>query len=117
MRAGKRRADIEQALRKQDMSKTQVHERHNVPGHVKHVNAMNDTGMAHKRSKLMLPAPQISERELEDIAKLGTHGALMQEELAAQVARGLSTAVGGATACCFCFCEVASLEERNVTSS
>jgi len=89
---GKRRADIEQALRKQDMSKTQVHERHNVPGHVKHVNAMNDTGMAHKRSKLMLPAPQISERELEDIAKLGTHGALMQEELAAQatgVTRGL----------------------------
>mmetsp|Transcript_32000 Transcript_32000/g.53782 ORF Transcript_32000/g.53782 Transcript_32000/m.53782 type:complete len:795 (-) Transcript_32000:163-2547(-) len=77
----RRRADIELGLRKTDIKKVAVHERHNLPDHVRHVNEMNDTNNTRKRSKLMLPAPQISERELEDIAQMGAAGTLHQAEL------------------------------------
>lgn len=35
------------------------------------VNKLNDPEAVRKRSKLMLPAPQISDAELEEIAKMG----------------------------------------------
>jgi len=35
------------------------------------VNKLNDPEAVRKRSKLMLPAPQISDRELQEIAKMG----------------------------------------------
>jgi pre-mRNA-splicing factor CDC5/CEF1 len=63
----------------------QVHERHDLPAHVKHTNDMNDTQFSHKRSKLLMPAPQVSERELEDLAKMGQAGVLAAAEAAAAV--------------------------------
>jgi hypothetical protein len=38
---------------------TQVHERHDLPAHVQHTNDMNDTQFSHKRSKLLMPSPQV----------------------------------------------------------
>ena len=35
------------------------------------MNALNDPSSVRKRSKLALPAPVVSERELEDIVKMG----------------------------------------------
>lgn len=85
---GTRRADIEEALRKHDMKTGQVNERHNLPDHVQHVNEMNDPDTYRKRSKLMLPAPQISERELEELAKMGAAGTLENAEMDASGATG-----------------------------
>lgn len=68
---GKRRADIEAQLRKQDIAANKIAQRKNAPAAVMQVNKLNDPEAVRKRSKLMLPAPQISDAELEEIAKMG----------------------------------------------
>eukprot|EP01018_Ginkgo_biloba_P008339 Gb_05612 [translate_table: standard] len=68
---GKRRVDIEAQLRKQDVARNKIAQRHDTPSAVMQVNKLNDPEAVRKRSKLMLPAPQISDRELEEIAKMG----------------------------------------------
>ncbi|KAG0619416.1 hypothetical protein M758_4G138200 [Ceratodon purpureus] len=68
---GKRRADIEAQLRKQDVASNKIAQRKNAPAAVMQVNRLNDPEAVRKRSKLMLPAPQISDIELEEIAKMG----------------------------------------------
>lgn len=68
---GKRRVDVEAQQRKQDASKNKIVQRHDAPAAVLQVNKLNDPEAVRKRSKLTLPAPQISDRELEEIAKLG----------------------------------------------
>eukprot|EP00252_Welwitschia_mirabilis_P026273 TRINITY_DN853_c0_g3_i1.p1 TRINITY_DN853_c0_g3~~TRINITY_DN853_c0_g3_i1.p1 ORF type:complete len:1058 (-),score=318.66 TRINITY_DN853_c0_g3_i1:523-3696(-) len=80
---GKRRVDIEAQLRKQDTARNKILQRHDAPAAVMQVNKLNDPESVRKRSKLMLPPPQISDRELEEIAKMGYAGdALGDEELA-----------------------------------
>ncbi|OWM81508.1 cell division cycle 5-like protein [Punica granatum] len=68
---GKRRADIEAQLRKQDIAKNKIAQRQDAPSAILQANKMNDPEAVRKRSKLMLPAPQISDHELEEIAKMG----------------------------------------------
>ncbi|KAJ6951584.1 hypothetical protein D5086_032966 [Populus alba] len=68
---GKKRMDIEAQLRKQDMAKNKIAERQDAPSAILQANKLNDPETVRKRSKLMLPAPQISDHELEDIAKMG----------------------------------------------
>lgn len=68
---GKRRADIEAQLRKQDVASNKIAQRKNAPAAVMQVNRLNDPEAVRKRSKLMLPEPQISDIELEEIAKMG----------------------------------------------
>eukprot|EP00898_Chlorokybus_atmophyticus_P003250 jgi/Chlat1/3926/Chrsp26S04028 len=68
---GKRRVDVEAQLRKIDAAKNKILERHDAPSAVQQVNKLNDPGQVRKRSKLNLPAPQISDRELEEIARMG----------------------------------------------
>lgn len=68
---GKRRADVEAQLRKQDIARNKIAQRQNAPAAVMQVNRLNDPEAVRKRSKLMLPPPQISDRELEEIAKMG----------------------------------------------
>eukprot|EP00246_Nothoceros_aenigmaticus_P010085 TRINITY_DN26402_c0_g1_i1.p1 TRINITY_DN26402_c0_g1~~TRINITY_DN26402_c0_g1_i1.p1 ORF type:complete len:831 (+),score=203.43 TRINITY_DN26402_c0_g1_i1:107-2599(+) len=68
---GKRRADVEAQLRKQDVARNKIAQRQNAPAAVMQVNRLNDPEAVRKRSKLMLPPPQISDRELEEIAKMG----------------------------------------------
>ncbi|KAF5752034.1 putative cell division control protein [Tripterygium wilfordii] len=68
---GKRRVDIEAQLRKQDMAKNKIAQRQDAPSAILQANKMNDPETVRKRSKLMLPSPQISDHELEEIAKMG----------------------------------------------
>ncbi|XP_075657397.1 cell division cycle 5-like protein [Castanea sativa] len=68
---GKRRNDVEAQLRKQDIAKNKIAQRQDAPSSILQANKMNDPETVRKRSKLMLPAPQISDHELEEIAKMG----------------------------------------------
>ncbi|XP_057960974.1 cell division cycle 5-like protein [Malania oleifera] len=68
---GKRRVDIEAQLRKQDIAKNKIAQRQDAPSAILQANKLNDPETVRKRSKLMLPPPQISDHELEDIAKMG----------------------------------------------
>ncbi|KAF3340387.1 cell division cycle 5-like protein [Carex littledalei] len=68
---GKRRADVEAQLRKQDIAKNKIAQRQDAPTAIIQANKMNDPEAVRKRAKLMLPAPQISDQELEEIARIG----------------------------------------------
>uniref|UniRef100_A0A803M584 Cell division cycle 5-like protein n=1 Tax=Chenopodium quinoa TaxID=63459 RepID=A0A803M584_CHEQI len=68
---GERRVDREARLRKQDIAKNKIAERQDAPGAIMQANKLNDPGTVRKRSKLMLPPPQISDQELEEIARMG----------------------------------------------
>ncbi|KAF8394275.1 hypothetical protein HHK36_020482 [Tetracentron sinense] len=68
---GKRRVDVEAQLRKQDAARNKIAQRQDAPSSILQVNKLNDPETVRKRSKLMLPAPQISDHELEEIAKMG----------------------------------------------
>jgi pre-mRNA-splicing factor CDC5/CEF1 len=80
---GKRRIDVEAQLRKQDVARNKIAERQDAPAAILHANKLNDPETVRKRSKLMLPPPQISDQELDEIAKLGYASDLVgSEELA-----------------------------------
>lgn len=68
---GRRRVDVEAQLRKQDIAKNKIAQRQDAPSAILQANKLNDPETVRKRSKLMLPAPQISDHELEEIAKIG----------------------------------------------
>ncbi|KAK6915344.1 hypothetical protein RJ641_020461 [Dillenia turbinata] len=68
---GKRRVDIEAQLRKQDIARNKIAQRQDAPSAIVQANKLNDSETVRKRSKLILPAPQISDHELEEIAKMG----------------------------------------------
>eukprot|EP00951_Prasinocladus_malaysianus_P001667 scaffold11704_cov53-Prasinocladus_malaysianus.AAC.1 len=64
---GKRRKDIEENLQKQDVKRQKMQARNDAPAAVAKNLAMNEVNAANgiRRGKMMLPAPQISEAELE----------------------------------------------------
>lgn len=68
---GERRADREARLRKQDIAKNKIAQRQDAPAAIIQANKLNDPETVRKRSKLMLPPPQISDQELEEIARMG----------------------------------------------
>jgi hypothetical protein len=72
---GPRKKDLEEQLRKQDIKRAQIAERHDALGAVRVAANLNDPGAPRRRNALVLPAPRVSERELEEIAKLGKSGA------------------------------------------
>ncbi|KAL1064321.1 hypothetical protein V6Z11_D13G205100 [Gossypium hirsutum] len=76
---GKRRVDIEAQLRKQDIAKNKISQRQDTPSAILQANKLNDPETVRKRSKLMLPSPQISDHELEEIAKMGYASDLLAE--------------------------------------
>nr|GLL40186.1 cell division cycle 5-like protein isoform X1 [Ipomoea trifida] len=63
---GERRVDKEARLRKQDIARYKIAQRQDAPSAIFH-----DSETVRKRTKLNLPAPQISDHELEAIAKFG----------------------------------------------
>ncbi|CAN6338337.1 unnamed protein product [Urochloa humidicola] len=71
---GKRRADIEAQLRKQYIARNKILQRQDAPAAIMQANKLNDPESVTRRSKLMLPPPQISDHELEEIAKMGNAG-------------------------------------------
>ncbi|CAE5957023.1 unnamed protein product [Arabidopsis arenosa] len=76
---GKRRADVEAHLRKQDVARNKIAQRQDAPAAILQANKLNDPEAVRKRSKLMLPPPQISDHELEEIAKMGYASDLLAE--------------------------------------
>lgn len=72
---GRRRADIEAELIKRDMQKQKMAERHNAPAAVARAVAMNEAQAVRRRGKMMLPAPQVSDAELEALARAGAGAA------------------------------------------
>lgn len=68
---GEKRMDKEARLRKQDIARNKIAQRQDVPSAILQANKLNDPEAVRKRSKLMLPSPQISDHELEEIAKMG----------------------------------------------
>ncbi|WZZ11371.1 hypothetical protein YC2023_097292 [Brassica napus] len=76
---GKRRADVEAQLRRQDVARNKIAERRDAPAAILQANKLNDPEAVRKRSKLMLPPPQISDHELEEIAKMGYASDLLAE--------------------------------------
>ncbi|KAL6067608.1 CDC5 cell division cycle 5-like protein [Balamuthia mandrillaris] len=106
--AGRRGAGQEQEerARKRDREKQEMKKLKDMPAHIMQINRMNDPdSRLQRRSKLNLPAPQITDRELEDIAKMGYNAAPSmdedeEEEKGAGVTRTLLSdysAAGGAT--------------------
>eukprot|EP01103_Thecamoeba_quadrilineata_P014089 TRINITY_DN4091_c0_g1_i1.p1 TRINITY_DN4091_c0_g1~~TRINITY_DN4091_c0_g1_i1.p1 ORF type:complete len:815 (-),score=222.43 TRINITY_DN4091_c0_g1_i1:45-2489(-) len=68
---GKRRADDETKERKKDSKKHRINQMKNLPAAIMQINKLNDPEQICKHTQLNLPAPQLSDRELEQIAKLG----------------------------------------------
>lgn len=81
---GEKRMDKEARLRKQDIARNKIAQRQDAPSSILQANKLNDPETVRRRSKLMLPAPQISDHELEEIAKMGYASDLIagSEELA-----------------------------------
>merc|ERR1711871_1693051 len=68
---GKRRADVEAEARARDAKRQKLRKEVDAPGMIAQINKLNDPDQLRKRSKLSLPAPQVSERELEEIVRMG----------------------------------------------
>ncbi|EFJ17861.1 hypothetical protein SELMODRAFT_233652 [Selaginella moellendorffii] len=69
---GRRRSDIEAQLRKQDAARNKIAQRQDAPSAIMQISKLNDPEAVRKRTKLMLPALQISDRELEEIVKMSS---------------------------------------------
>ena len=71
---GKKSAkQLDEESKKREAAKQKMQERRDMPGAVQQALKVNDASFF-RRSKLMLPTPQVSDRELEDIAKIGKGG-------------------------------------------
>lgn len=86
---GKRRKDIEDALVKRDLKRQKIQESHNAPQALALAAELNDPMAPKRKGKMMLPAPQISEVELEQIARMSTDALL--DEQATEGAGGEAT--------------------------
>jgi pre-mRNA-splicing factor CDC5/CEF1 len=71
---GRKRRDIEAALIKQDVAKAKMLERQNAPAVVARALAAAEAATETRRGKMMLPAPQITDAELEALARGGEGG-------------------------------------------
>ena len=72
---GKRRDEEESKKRKEDVQRNKIMAEKNVPQAVAQASRLNDPEQIRKRSKLMLPSPQVSDQELQQIARLGAGAA------------------------------------------
>jgi len=67
----RRRDEEEDRRRKKDSAKHQIKKVKDLPAFLMQVNKLTDPEQVRQRTKLKLPEPQISDSELEEIAKLG----------------------------------------------
>ncbi|KAL8061728.1 hypothetical protein ABFX02_02G103800 [Erythranthe guttata] len=67
---GERRVDKEALLRKKDVARNKIAQRHCAPSAILQASELNDLEAVRKRSRLNLPAPQIRDHDLEAIAKI-----------------------------------------------
>jgi len=86
---GKKSAvEIDEENKKLAEARRKMQERRDMPGVVEKDMKANDVSF-HRHSKLMLPPPRVSDRELEDIAKMGKAGVGLLEDGSATPASGL----------------------------
>uniref|UniRef100_A0A7S3G7K3 Uncharacterized protein n=2 Tax=Palpitomonas bilix TaxID=652834 RepID=A0A7S3G7K3_9EUKA len=69
---GKRRDDVEEKKRKEDAKRQKMRKETDLPQTVQRINQLNDPAQVRRRAPLVLPAPQVSDSELEQIAKIGS---------------------------------------------
>ncbi|KAL0477381.1 hypothetical protein AKO1_005740 [Acrasis kona] len=67
---GRRKDEEELSERKKDKAKIDKKKQNNLPEVILQVSKMNDPDFSSKRTQLILPAPQVSDAELEQIGKL-----------------------------------------------
>ena len=67
---GKRRIDEEMQKRKKDMKRLKKRQDEMLPEALAAIDAMNDPGQQRKRAQLVLPAPQVSDAELDEVSRL-----------------------------------------------
>jgi len=68
---GARRDKEEAQKRKEDKKRHEDQEKKDMPRAVMQMNKMRDEGPVRKRSKLVMPAPQTTDTELEELVKMG----------------------------------------------
>eukprot|EP00285_Hemiselmis_virescens_P011097 CAMPEP_0173405382 /NCGR_PEP_ID=MMETSP1356-20130122/61755_1 /TAXON_ID=77927 ORGANISM="Hemiselmis virescens, Strain PCC157" /NCGR_SAMPLE_ID=MMETSP1356 /ASSEMBLY_ACC=CAM_ASM_000847 /LENGTH=397 /DNA_ID=CAMNT_0014366181 /DNA_START=98 /DNA_END=1287 /DNA_ORIENTATION=- len=90
---GERRDDVMEKQSNADAKKNRKRKKENLPLDVVLNNRRNDPERVVKRQRMVLPAPQVSDRELEDIAKMGALQD-MQDDGGAGATQAL---LGGAT--------------------
>lgn len=95
---GRRRKDIEEALVKQDSKRQRMLEESGAPGAAAAAAAAAraaeqaaEQSAGRRRGKLMLPAPQVSEAEMQEVARLAAGGGGLDAELLAAGAGGDAT--------------------------
>jgi pre-mRNA-splicing factor CDC5/CEF1 len=67
----KRRDEEEERARKKDSRKQAIKKMKDLPAAIMQINKLNDPAQIRQRSRLQLPSPQVTDEELEQIAKLG----------------------------------------------
>ncbi|XP_028414802.1 cell division cycle 5-related protein-like [Dendronephthya gigantea] len=68
---GKMRDQKEAEERRKDKEKLKKRKESDLPGAVMQINKLNNPDHIKKRSKLVLPKPQVSDAELEEVVKMG----------------------------------------------
>ncbi|CAB4038933.1 cell division cycle 5 [Paramuricea clavata] len=68
---GKMRDQKEAEERRKDKEKMKKRKESDLPGAVMQINKLNNPDHIKKRSKLVLPRPQVSDAELEEVVKMG----------------------------------------------
>lgn len=76
----RRRDEEEERQRKKDARKVTMRKIKDLPAAVQQINKLNDPDQTRHRTRLNLPAPQIGDAEMEEIAKLGASAPLPLEE-------------------------------------
>eukprot|EP00698_Gefionella_okellyi_P020742 TRINITY_DN6560_c0_g1_i1.p1 TRINITY_DN6560_c0_g1~~TRINITY_DN6560_c0_g1_i1.p1 ORF type:complete len:729 (+),score=203.83 TRINITY_DN6560_c0_g1_i1:69-2255(+) len=73
---GRRRSDVEHEARAKDIDRQRKRKDTDLPAAVMQLNNLKENDFVVKRTKLNLPAPQLSEMELEAVVKAGVTGTL-----------------------------------------
>lgn len=88
------RQDEEMRRRKDDERKLKRLKQEDLPGAIEMINKLNDPQQLRKRTALVLPAPQLTDEELEQIVKLGADAAALTAQSADSSTAGLVQSYG-----------------------
>ena len=77
---GKRKFEEEQKLRQKDAKRQKLRKEQNLPDALQQMNKSNDSNYIRKLNPLQLPNPQMSEIELEELAKLRKQGSEFNDD-------------------------------------
>lgn len=76
------RDQAEEKARKEDSKKLKRKREEALPDVLAQLNKLNDATAIARRGKLMLPPPQVTDRELEEVVKASSTGAALPDEVA-----------------------------------